>query len=148
MMRIFLLCLFCILSASSLAANIGTGYALAERIDSNTCGISREAIEAAISTSMRQNNIKVSYDDKTPITFYGNATPLAINGGCAVSYSLSIYYVDFVLAPTSPPKKIFSTVELCSSGGILTGPTYKIQSMLSDSYRVDTEKCINKISKQ
>jgi hypothetical protein len=148
MKKFLLLGIFSILAPNSFAANLGTGYILVERIDNNACGISKEAVEAAIATSMRQNSIKISYDDKTPITFYGNATPLTINGGCAVSYSMSIYYLDFVLAPTSPPKKIFSTVELCYLGGILTGPTYKIQSMLSDSYRLETEKCINKIAKQ
>lgn len=148
MKKILLLSLFGMFCSDLFAANIGTGYILVERFDDNTCGISRDAVEAAISTSMRQNNINISYDKNTPMTFYGNAVPLVINGGCAVSYSLSIYYLDFVLAPTSPPKKIFSTVELCGTGGILTGPSYKIQSMLSDSFRLGTEKCINKIAKQ
>ena len=129
------------------AATIGSAQILGERLDGKNCGLSNDATEAAIASVLRQNRISIR-DSFDKIKFYYSITDLNVNNGCAVGINLQVFTWGDYLVPTSPPKKLFSKIELCGHSYLLTGPKYDLQSRVSDTIRTLVEMCINEISKQ
>lgn len=130
------------------AATIGSAFIFGEKIEGSACGLSNDATEAAIATVLRQNRISISQDKLTKIKFYYQINALSLSSGCAVNINLQVITFGDFMVPSSPPKNIFSKIELCGNSYILTGPRFDLQSRVSDSTRTMTEMCINEISKQ
>ena len=130
------------------AATIGSAYIFGERLEGNECGLSNDATEAAIASVLRQNRISIARDSFDKIKFYYGIITLNVNNGCAVNIKLQVFTYGDYLVPSSPPKKLFSKIELCGRSYLLTGPKYDLQSRVSDTIRTLVEMCINEISKQ
>jgi hypothetical protein len=147
-MKKYLFVFFFLCLSQAYAATIGSAYIFGERLDGNTCGLSNNATEAAIATVLRQNRISIDQNNLSKINFYYQINALDTGTGCAVNIALEVItYGDF-LVPSSPPKRIFSKIELCGNSFILTGPKYNLQSRVSDVARTQAEMCINEIAKQ
>ena len=144
MKRIIFILIF--LSNSAISANIGFGYIFGEELN-GTCGLTNAATEAAIATILRQNRINVR-SESGGISFYYQITPVDLGNSCAVNVGLQVISYADVLLPLSPPKKIFSKIELCGNNYILSGPKYDLQTRVSGAVRELTETCINTISKR
>jgi hypothetical protein len=147
-MKKILLCIVFLFTNQVHAATIGSAYIFGERIDGNTCGLSNEATDAAIATVLRQNRISISQDKFSKIKFYYQINALDVSSGCAVNIRVQVFTFGDFLIPSSPPKKLFSKIELCGNSYILTGPKYDLQSRVSDSTRTLVEMCINEIGKE
>jgi hypothetical protein len=147
MKKIFLCFVFLFLNQAH-AATIGSAYIFGERLDGNLCGLSNSATEAAIATALRQNRIAVSQDRLSRIKFYYQINSLELGSTCVVNINFQVFTYGDYLVPSSPPKNLFSKIELCGNSYLLTGPKYDLQSRVSDTSRTLAEMCINDVSKQ
>jgi hypothetical protein len=147
-MKKILLCIVFLYLSQAHAATIGSAHIFGERIEGNACGLSNDAADAAIATVLRQNRISVSQDKFSKIKFYYQINALDVSSGCAVNVKLQVITFGDFLIPSSPPKKLFSKIELCGNTYLLTGPKYDLQGRVSDSLRTLAEMCINEIGKE
>lgn len=118
--------------------------------NARACEVSNVSIVAVVESELRYNRIPVGtraqvINDEA-LRLSVNTTALHTQGACAVSYSLTLSnYQPVVLSVTGEAK--WAKVMLCEKGGLMTGPTYNLQSRLNAQFRDLASQCISQYLK-
>lgn len=115
------------------------------------CQVSNTSSSAAVESELRYNRVPVATRAQgiryEALRATVQSTPIQISGGCAAAYSFSLnLYQPVVLRVTG--KEMWVTVEICSRSGIMSGPTYDLQSRLNLVFRDLTSECIAEYRKK
>ena len=116
------------------------------------CSLSSSNSVAAVESVLRQNRINITPDAR--VSFYLNNTAISLSNTCASFVSLKVNFIGIAYFPPavgfsspSPKRKIYTEGVLCSSGSILAGPPYNLQSRINEEFRSFAESCISEVEK-
>lgn len=147
------LAMFCCVGSAAQAQEFPPVYVSIEEDDkdSGDCQVSTASSKAAVESELRYNRIpvgtKAQFISDEALQARAQTGVLAISGGCAVSYIFSLSnFQEVVLSITG--KEMWAKVEICRLAGIMSGPSYNMQSRLNAAFRDYTSQCISEYRKK
>ena len=106
------------------------------------CGVGHSGLNAAVESALRRNGYRIApREHREAMLVYVNLNPVAIQGGCAISFKVEFSFIDSARAPWGQ-RYVLKHV-ICSQGVILTGPIIDLQARLRTHAAELTEICIS-----
>lgn len=154
-MRIVFLALlaFCCFGSAAQAQEFPPVFVWGEKDDNDdrACQVSYASIIAAVESELRYNRIQVGtreqFRSDQALSSYVRATMIVTPGGCVVSYSFQLENIQPVVISVTG-KAMTAAVEICSRGGLISAPTYELQSRVNAAFRDYTAQCISEYRKK
>ena len=106
------------------------------------CNIGHTSAIAAVESEFRKNDVKVT-SGVWDLLVHLRLVALETSGtGCAVNYSFRVQSNQMIFHRLKQIEKLV-WIEECDFGGLMTGPTYDLQTRLNDNLRDLTNMCIS-----
>lgn len=110
------------------------------------CQVSHDATKDAVRAALRYNGVPAGTSDQyiaeTALGIVVGVLPLELSGVCAVKYDLRLQEWKRVFSAIEK-KSLLAEVTYCTRGGVLSGPTYDLQSRLSATMKDLVDACIS-----
>ena len=121
----------------------------ADSADGKSCGVAYTSAVSAVEATLRANNIKLlSSSALDDISAYVNLNPVPTSDrSCALSWNVRFRIYGKKTAYGPNKVSLGGDLVLCKDSGVMTGPTYTLQTRVNDELRSATEKCISEVEK-